>query len=320
MEQVTILLPVRNGKRYLPQTLSSLAHQSFARFELIAVDDGSADGSAEILHDWAAMDPRIRVVQAKGSGLVSALNEGLTLASFELIARADADDLYHPDRLQLQFDHMQLHPEEVLLGARTIKIDSEGRKLFYEYQALTHDEIVQGLIAGYGGVVPHPVVMFRKSAVLSVGGYRTEALHCEDLDLWLRLADLGRLANLPNHLIRYRVHPASVSATHWRRQRLNIKKISTAWARKHALQIPEQTMWKRPPQTRARLSDYWARQALHQGNVESALRYVALARLRQPLSKTGWRLFSRCLLAYLKRRFFGGSAQRWRRVRGSATH
>ncbi len=297
--KVTVILPVYNAAPYLGKTLCSLSAQTLAAFELIAIDDGSTDDSLTIMASWARRDCRIKLVHQENRGLVETLNRGLEMASCKLIARADADDIYHPERLQRQVDFMERNPETVLLGARTIKVDSADRLLFHEYQPLSHSEIVEKLIRGFGGAVPHPVAMFRKSAAVNAGGYRAEARHCEDLDLWLRLADAGRLANLPGHMVQYRVHHSSVSASHWLEQRSNARKIAEKWAKNHSMSILGDTLWDRPPQTNGSLARFWSGQALRNGNQWSALRQAIYSLRFEPLRAAAWRTFLHCFYRWI---------------------
>jgi glycosyltransferase involved in cell wall biosynthesis len=293
---VSIILPIRNAERYLDDTFHSLLSQTYKKFEILAIDDGSKDGSCKLIAKWVQRDKRIRpFYQKEARGLIDTLNAGLACASHGLIARADADDLYHPQRLEQQVNYFAHHPDIVLLGARTIKMDSKGRILFYEYQPEGHDEILQKLVAGFGGVVPHPVAMFRREAALKCGGYRSEAAHWEDTDLWLRLSEFGRLANVPQHLVYYRVHHSSVTALHWREARTNARRIATEWARQHSQPIPSNTFWDRPAQTKGTLAQYWAQRAFAQGNKAAALREAGLSVWYQPLRRSSWSTLVRML-------------------------
>ena len=298
--EVSVILPVYNAEKYLGETLASLCRQTFERFEIIAINDGSSDRSLNLLKDWMERDRRIQVFDQTNSGLIATLNRGLELASCELIARADADDLYHPQRLELQYRAMIERPAVVLLGARAIKIDSNGRILYAEAQPEEEQLILESLSAGFGGVVPHPVAMFRKSAVIKAGRYRPEARHCEDLDLWIRLVSLGEVANLPQHLVYYRVHEESICATQWEEQRENAKVIVTEWLKKSGRAIPVHAIWTRPSQTKTWLARFRAEQASLQGFHVSAFRQVVSAIVSRPTDRAAWRVFTQCCFRVLK--------------------
>lgn len=292
--EISVILPVYNAERYLGETLASLCGQSFDRFEIIAINDGSSDRSLSILKEWVERDRRIKVFDQENCGLIGTLNRGLALARCELIARADADDLYHPQRFELQYRAMVDRPSLVLLGARAIKIDSFGRILYREEQPEGKQSILDSLSAGFGGVVPHPVAMFRKSAVIGVGKYRVEARHCEDLDLWIRLSSRGDIGNLPQHLLYYRVHDDSICATQWQEQRENAKAIVTEWLKSSGRAEPVNAIWNRPSQTKTWLAKFRAQQASLQGFHRSALRQVVSALVLSPTDRAVWRVFIEC--------------------------
>ncbi len=210
---VSVVVPIYNAARYLESALRSVLQQSFADFELIAVDDGSTDPSRTILERLAAEDPRVRVVSRPNTGIVGALNDGLALARGEFVARMDADDLCFPQRFAVQVDHLRRHPECVCVGSAFLYIDAEGYCLKEVPRPRTHAEIEAELLQGNGGSLIHPTAMFRRNAVDQVGRYREKAQWIEDLDLYLRLARVGTLANLPDVLLQYRLHEKSVNFT-----------------------------------------------------------------------------------------------------------
>src|SRR5436305_9543595 len=124
--QVSVLMPVYNAIRYIGVAVDSVLSQTFSDFEFIIVDDGSTDGSAEILREYAGRDPRIRLISRPNTGLGFALNEALAVARAPFIARMDADDECLPERFEKQIQYLRNHPECVLLGSRVLWIDSDG--------------------------------------------------------------------------------------------------------------------------------------------------------------------------------------------------
>lgn len=187
---VSILMPVRNEERFLPAALRSLAAQTFTDWELVAVDDGSTDGTSRILAEAAAADQRIRVLHS-GEGLVPALNLGLKKCRASLIARMDGDDVSHPRRLAAQVAHLAAHPEIGLVACsfkhfprRTVGIGMAGYEQ-WQNRLITHEEIAADLFVESPFV--HPSVMYRRSCLEQVEGYRDRGWP-EDYDLWLRLA------------------------------------------------------------------------------------------------------------------------------------
>ena len=293
--EISILLPIYNAAAFLEKTLSSLTSQTFTNFELIAINDGSTDGSLKIVEKAAKDDPRIVIHNQPNRGLIETLNRGIKLVNCELIARADADDIYHPERLEHQYHRMKEHPELVLLGARIIKIDNKGRTLYKEFQPTNKSEILDGLVGGFG-VIPHPVAMFRKSAVVQVGGYSPKAKYCEDLDLWIRLSEIGDIANLDKHLMHYRVPSDSICSVHWKEQRQIVKQIATKWQKSRNKELPEHSVWNRPPQSAVNLALFRAHQATTQGYHKSAIRQSFIALRQSPFKATPFRTLIRSIL------------------------
>jgi len=203
-----VLLPVRDGLSTLPAALQSLRRQTLADFELLAVDDGSRDGSAELLARAAAGDGRVRVLSTGGAGLVAALELARREARAPLLARMDADDVCHPERLRLQREHLEAHPELAGTGARV--------RLFPRHRLgpgwLRYERWLNGLVRPeelrrerfVESPLAHPSVMLRASALAGVGGYR-DGPFPEDYDLWLRLLGAGlALDKLPRVLLAWR--------------------------------------------------------------------------------------------------------------------
>ncbi|HET9317731.1 MAG TPA: glycosyltransferase family 2 protein, partial [Vicinamibacteria bacterium] len=126
MVKVSVLLPVRDARETLDECLASLASQTLAEHEVVAVDDGSGDGSSERLREAARADPRLRVVSGRGRGLVAALNDGLAHVRAPLVARMDADDVAHPDRLLRQAHRLDAEPALTALGSRVRLVGSPG--------------------------------------------------------------------------------------------------------------------------------------------------------------------------------------------------
>jgi len=191
---VSILMPVRNEERYLPQAIASIRRQTMENWELVAVDDGSTDATAEILDATAADDSRIRLLRNPERGLVPALNHGLMACRAPLVARMDGDDISHPGRLANQLRVMEGSPEVDLVASSFRHFPRNGLKTgmlsYEEWQnaLLTHELVTADLFVESPFV--HPSVMFRRDTVMAVGAYRDMGW-AEDYDLWLRLAAAG---------------------------------------------------------------------------------------------------------------------------------
>lgn len=224
---VSVILPVYNPGHLLPEAVQSILKQTHNDLELIIIDDGSTDNSANYLD--GLVDPRVRVVHQENRGLVAALNRGLKMAQHELVARMDADDVSRADRLDLQSQVLTLRPDVVAVGCCYDLIDMGGTRIGTIHVPADGAYLRRQLY--FRNVLPHGAMMFRKSAVERLGGYRAVA-PAEDYDLWTRLSDHGPLAAVPQTLYRHRISPTGVSQTSSERQRALTRDIRDAlWMR-----------------------------------------------------------------------------------------
>ena len=205
---VSVLLASRNGARFLPEALASIASQTYPAIESVLVDDGSSDGTRAILDEFAASHPRARVLRADGVGLASALALAAREASGTYLARHDDDDRSHPERIARQVDYLEAHPEITVLGTAAHMIDAEGRRIGTHPVPLTPEEIGRTLRRAAPFV--HGSVVMRRGAYEAAGGYRGAFRASQDYDLWLRMAPHAGLANLPDPLYEWRLHDAGV--------------------------------------------------------------------------------------------------------------
>jgi glycosyltransferase involved in cell wall biosynthesis len=223
---ITVLLPVRNAMPFLPETMASLRNQTFRNFEIIALDDGSTDDTSSYLA--GIDDPRLRIVRLEKTGLARALNHGIELARSPIIARLDGDDVAHPDRFQLQYDYLSQHQECILVGCQCHHVDAEGKEVEVGAYPLTDTAIRWEAL--FRSPVLHPGSMFRREVVREAGAYRPEFIVAQDYDLWTRLLSHGVVANLPQFLLRYRVHAKSVGTLQKHRQIATGSRIAGAYA------------------------------------------------------------------------------------------
>jgi hypothetical protein len=207
--EISVVIPVYNGERYLRETIESTLSQSFTDWELVAVDDGSTDASGRILAEYAAADPRVIVHRQENAGVVAALNKGLELARAPLVARLDADDLSLPDRLERQHRFLNENLEVGMVGGQAAIIDLDGREVAEARYPLDDAAIKEQLKRTTPFV--HSSVMIRRSVLDLAGGYRSPFDGVEDLDLWLRVAPRCQLAHLPEKVVAYRIHPDQAS-------------------------------------------------------------------------------------------------------------
>jgi glycosyltransferase involved in cell wall biosynthesis len=205
---ITILMPVYNGGRYIREAIESVMTQTYGRFELLIINDGSTDETVNIIHSFK--DYRIRLIESKGHGISAALNTGLMAAKDEYIARFDADDICLRDRLEKQVEFMESNPDVIVVGGNAEYIRESGEHLFdFHCAGYTHEEIVRNLYK-YCPFI-HSSVMFRKENVLQAGGYSIHAHNFEDHLLWIKLVKSGKCCNLSEPLLKIRFNPGSVT-------------------------------------------------------------------------------------------------------------
>jgi len=220
-----------------------------------------------------------------------ALNEMLGIARGEFIARMDADDIALPERFERQLCYLADHPECVMVGSRVIIIDPDGSPLTIMGEALTHEEIDQALMADRGQMVYHPSVMFRARALAGVAPYREEYYTAEDLDLFLRLAEVGRIANLAEPLLKYREHGGKIGHVRAAQQADAIRRVLAAAHLRRGLIPPEKIFdAARHPLNLVERRRCWAWWALNAGNLGTARKHAAACLIRSPWSLATWRL------------------------------
>lgn len=289
MPTVTVIMPVYNAERFVAETTESVLAQTFFDFEFLIIDDGSSDRSREIVDGFAERDPRVRVIGRPNKGLVATLNEGLAAATAPLIARMDADDLCDPRRFEMQVKAMNDDPGLVAIGCCAAAIDEAGHRLGDYMTPLTHEAIETYHLRG-DSAIHHPSVLFRTDVVRRLGGYR-DLMPCEDFDLWLRLGEVGRLANLPERLITKRLFPGSIVATTLdKRQRVFEQIMADAWQRRNLPGAPPAP--RQPLAGRADLFRQWGWMALKSGNVATSRRYALRSLRAQPFRAASWRLMA----------------------------
>jgi hypothetical protein len=206
---ISVILSVRNGGADLPKAVDSILAQSFTNFELIAINNGSTDGTRSYLDGIS--DSRVRVFHQADAGLAAALNRGILLAQGRYIARQDHDDLADPSRLAKQVAFLDAHPDHGLVGTRAeIWVGDKPSGRFHDHP--TDDQILRFDLL-FDNPFVHSSVMMRKSALDRVGVYTTDPARQppEDYELWSRIARQYRVANLPERLTVYREVPSSMS-------------------------------------------------------------------------------------------------------------
>jgi len=219
---ITVLMPAYNAGNYIHEAIASVLAQSFADFELLIINDGSTDQTMEVISSFA--DERIVVISQDNLGVAAALNTGLEHARADYIARFDADDVCYPNRLRVQYDFMQRHPEYQVVGSAADYMDVDGHYLFTQEPAAFSNSQLQNLKYSVCPFI-HSTVLYKRDVVLDNGGYNEWAYTFEDHFLWLQILSEQKACNLPEALIKVRLNPESVTIDEkWRpRKFLHIK-------------------------------------------------------------------------------------------------
>jgi len=205
--KISVLMSAYNNDSYLKPSINSILNQSFANFELILIDDGSADQSLAIMQNLAVADSRVKILRnPENRGLTKSLNQGLKIAQGKYIGREDADDLSRPERLKTQYEYLEKHPEIFLSGSSAILIDEKG-KTIGNYFKKNNPEKLEKILKRHNHIL-HSSIMFRNQNIF----YREKFYFSQDYDLYLRLLSNGKkITNLAQTLIQYRCHRSSLS-------------------------------------------------------------------------------------------------------------
>jgi glycosyltransferase involved in cell wall biosynthesis len=220
-----------NDALHLERAVHSILEQSFRDFEFIAVDDGSDDGSAQILDRLADGDARIRVLHQQNTGLTCALVRGCELARGEFIARQDSDDWSHPERLAEQVALLESDPRIGFVSCATQFVGPEQEPLVVMDRPRDPEEATRGLLERREGPPAHGSVVFRASTYRQVGGYRPEFLFSQDSDLWLRLGEVSMIGYVP--AVRY-FHRKDIESTSGAHREAQSRFAELAHACRHA--------------------------------------------------------------------------------------
>jgi Glycosyl transferase family 2 len=205
---VSVLMPAYNAEAFLTEAVASVLSQTYENLELIVVDDGSEDATANIVA--AIKDPRLKVISRSHEGLSGARNHLLSLARGELLAWMDADDISVRERLARQVEFLQTTPDVSVVGTWAASIDSKGKVCpMVAHQPPIEDVAIRGEMLRTNCFV-NGSVMFRQRAVRSVR-FHSDLAPAEDYDFWMRMLDWNTVHNLPETLYYYRLHSSSAT-------------------------------------------------------------------------------------------------------------
>ncbi len=228
---ISVLMPVYNAELYLVDSIRSVLDQDYKEIEFIIVDDGSTDGSADVIQSFAKEDERIIFLEKESSGIVDALRHGFKHIAGDYVARMDADDICVNYRLTTQMRFMEENKLDLCGSSMRLFGNSSRIKKYPE----THDELISNL-GFYGKSIPHPTLLV-KTEVLQQHFYTEQFPYAEDLALWLDIAfnSKFRLGNCPDVLLNYRVHDKQISKERKEKQLESTKKATNYFLKKLSL-------------------------------------------------------------------------------------
>jgi glycosyltransferase involved in cell wall biosynthesis len=290
--RVSVLMAVYNGSRHLVEAIESVLSQSLQDFELIMINDGSKDNSHDIIQKYLANDSRCVYITRSNKGLVETKNELILRARAEYIAWLDQDDVCFPTRLEKLVEYLDNHQECVAVGSEALLIDDVGYPICKFFLSKSHDEIDQSNLSGDGSHICNPSVALRKSVVLELGGIRKDFVYSEDIDLFLRMAEIGRLAILPEVLVKYRQHLNAAGYSLRAEQIVSSQRaINEARTRRGLPLLTADDLAKQQKYTsEAEIFSKWAWWALSDKNYRTSFKYGWAALIHKPLKAEPWKI------------------------------
>lgn len=286
---VSVLMPVFNADKYLSQAIESILKQTIQDIELIIVDDGSEDSSWSIIKKYAESDSRIRCFRQENLRISKTRNRLVELARAEIIAWMDSDDISLPQRLETQANYLSQHPEYVAVGVASEFIDDEGFIISSCKVPCRHEDIDRLHLKGKGGAIIFPSSMIRKQALIDAGKFDNQLTGAEDLNLFLKLAEIGRLANLEPVLFQYRQHTKSISYTASNQIRQDIISVINSAHRRRGIMGKINIEYQGAVPFSVTFNK-WAWWAISAGHFPAAKKYTIKAFRSNPFDIGNWKL------------------------------
>jgi glycosyltransferase involved in cell wall biosynthesis len=303
MARVSVLVPVFNTAEYVGEALASIRDQRFGDFELVVLNDGSTDESSGILRDFARLEPRMRLIERSNRGLIETRNQLLEEARGELIAWMDSDDLSHPDRLKRQVAAFDSDAALVCLGTNVQLADPEGSSLGVE-EYPQDDQAVRAQ-QKIGGGFRFASTMQRRSVAVAAGGFRHPFRIGEDFDFLLRVAERGRVGNVPELLYVYRQHllnTCTALGINWPEYCAAILELANERRERGSDRLQRGEQVKLPPFSEGDARKLiplvlldWAKGARSVGDRRRAVRYTLTSIRNSPLQVAAWRHMAKLL-------------------------
>jgi glycosyltransferase involved in cell wall biosynthesis len=218
-------MPVYNGKQHVEEAVQSILKQTLCDFEFIIVDDGSTDGTDEILKDIATKDERVHLYCQENKGPSAARNHGMKLAQGKYIACMDADDVTLSKRFEQQVNFLNANPDVGIVGTQVEILNAQG-DITTRWSFPTHPYAIAWQLL-FNPCLAQPSIMVRRSLIQELGGYALWSSYAEDYELYTRALLISKLANLPNALHRLRRWDGSITKRHSERQKIIAGKAAT---------------------------------------------------------------------------------------------
>ena len=211
--RLSVITASYNCAQYLREAVGSILNQTFSDFEMVIVDDCSSDGSFELAQKLAKEDARVwPLCMPQNSGPAATRNFGIQTARGEWLGILDGDDVAMPRRFEEQFKLIDQDPNLIMVSSNSVSINSDGDALRAHTYPTNHEDLVRNL-HGRKAIPPHSSMVYRKDLVDAIGGFNVRFKRSQDYDLWLRLSELGRLASVPQPLVKMRKHSSNISNT-----------------------------------------------------------------------------------------------------------
>ncbi len=225
--KISVLIPAYNSEKFISKSIESVIHQNFSDFEIIIVDDGSNDGTKEIVKMYTRKNSKIRLFLKSNSGITDSLNFGLKFCSGKWIARLDTDDLCENNRLRKQLIVAESSDKLGLVGSDAVFINKFDQNLFHYSYPQNHEKLKNNLLS-CKHFFPHSSAFYNRELVQYLGGYRDRAGISEDWDLWLRIAHKKEIKNINEPLVKIRIHDSQVSKRNYINQAYDTKIVVIA--------------------------------------------------------------------------------------------
>lgn len=221
-EKVSIVMPVYNAETFLAEAVESILRQTHKNFVLIAIDDGSTDGSRKILERFQANDDRIEILTQQNQGVGATRDKGLRHAKTEWVFVMDADDVMYPNRLEVQLEFIKRNPDVRACSCLAKYLDEKGQVFAITHNSLPTAEALKAHIDRGDAIgMLNPGAVMHRETMIAIGGYRNQFKQAEDCDLWNRLAEQGHLILVQNEvLMKYRIHGGSLTTSNFSESRM----------------------------------------------------------------------------------------------------